>query len=158
GNSASLSPQERFVAAVNGRHVAEMKEQGVAGEVWDTTNGKRVSRFEFVGESGPDTAGISPDARALVVATRHEIFVIDLPSARLRVLADPSKKSLQSPVVFSPDGRLFAIGQGVRGSGGGPVQVWETASGSIRHTFDGHLRDTLTVAFSPDGRLLASGS
>jgi hypothetical protein len=38
------------------------------------------------------------------------------------------------------------------------VQVWETASGSIRHTFTGHALDTLAVAFSPDGRLLASGS
>src|SRR5207244_9464245 len=38
------------------------------------------------------------------------------------------------------------------------VQVWETASGSIRHTFAGHRNETPTLAFSPDGRLLASGS
>jgi hypothetical protein len=157
-NHAFLSPDGRFVVVVNGSYAPETKEQNVMGEVWDTLNGKQVSRFELIGKRGPETAGISPDGRTVVVATRQEIFVVDLLIGRLRLRADPSDQGPRSPVVFSPDGRQFAIGQYIGGSGRGMVQVWETASGSIRHTFNGHLKETRTVAFSPDSRLLASGS
>ena len=55
-------------------------------------------------------------------------------------------------VAFSPDGRTLA--------GGGDedtVHLWDVATGTLRHTLEGHGDGVHSVAFSPDGRILASG-
>ncbi|KAF4767108.1 hypothetical protein N7455_011603 [Penicillium solitum] len=38
------------------------------------------------------------------------------------------------------------------------VQLWDTATGSLQQTLEGHSDSVCSVTFSPDGRLLASGS
>ena len=37
-------------------------------------------------------------------------------------------------------------------------RLWDTATGALQQTLEGHLGRFSSVAFSPDGRLLASGS
>ena len=56
-------------------------------------------------------------------------------------------------VAFSPDAtRLLS------GSGDNTVKVWDTASGHLIRTFEGHDRQVTSVAFSPDGARVLSGS
>ena len=38
------------------------------------------------------------------------------------------------------------------------VKVWDTGTGKLVHTFEGHLAGISTVAWSPDGETIASGS
>jgi WD40 repeat protein len=38
------------------------------------------------------------------------------------------------------------------------VKLWDTATGALQQTLEGHSNGVGSVAFSPDGRLLASGS
>jgi WD40 repeat protein len=56
-------------------------------------------------------------------------------------------------VVFSPEGRLVALG-----SGNGEMRLLEATSGIPLLSYQGHANAVRTVAFSPDGKLLASGS
>ena len=56
-------------------------------------------------------------------------------------------------VAFSPDGKLFAMGDGYS-----VVSLWETASGKEILACKGHTYRVESVAFSPDGMTLASGS
>lgn len=157
--SAYFAPDGRHVVVVTGRGYDRVSRlQTVVGEVWSTEGGKLLITCESIKKSEGKTAGLSPDGRTLVISSSDRQSVFELPSGRLRLEASDSRRTPLSPVVFSPDGRLFAIGQGADGDDTGTVQLWETTSGSIRHSFEGHSKRTAVIAFSPNGRLLASGS
>ena len=101
--------------------------------------------------------GIS--ARAFIVVSAIVVFDwITLASMR----AQPPNNSLPVEIVptvghsgyvwsvkFSPDGRSVL-------SGGDTVKLWNTTSGRLIRTFEGH-REVFSVAFSPDGRSVLSG-
>src|SRR5262249_53791425 len=72
---------------------------------------------------------------------------------KLRTL--PGPKTQVRAVVFSPDGTLLAST-----TVDGVVNVWEVATGRLRHTLSGPGSSNTwgwTVAFSPDGKTLATG-
>jgi serine/threonine protein kinase len=75
------------------------------------------------------------------------VKVFDLASGQ-EVLAI---KGLGGPVVFSPDGKLLA-------SGDGDPTVWDAASGINLWTLPGHKGSVESLAFSPDSKYLATGS
>jgi len=57
-------------------------------------------------------------------------------------------------VSFSPDGKLFAAGSSLDGTG--EVRVYEADSGKRLSKFDGQKGGVFAVAFSPDGKTVAS--
>ena len=56
-----------------------------------------------------------------------------------------------SSVVFSPDGKTIASGDG-----DGEVRVWNATTGTLIHELIGHEAHVNSVVFSPDGKTLAS--
>jgi WD40 repeat protein len=56
-------------------------------------------------------------------------------------------------VAFSPDGVQIASG-----SYDNTIELWDTASGRLLGTLEGHSSLGMSVAFSPDGTRIASGS
>ena len=38
------------------------------------------------------------------------------------------------------------------------VRLWDSATGAVHRTLEGHLNGVFGVAFSPDGKLVASAS
>ena len=61
--------------------------------------------------------------------------------------------SLPTPLRDLPGGRTAAFG-----TGGGDIELYETATGQRRHTFTGLKRIVNSLAFSPDGATLLSQS
>lgn len=55
---------------------------------------------------------------------------------------------------ISPDGRQVVSG----GTNNGTLKIWDTASGALLRTLNGHTAIVASVAFSPDGRQVASSS
>ena len=41
---------------------------------------------------------------------------------------------------------------------GDKLGVWDAATGTVKHTLSGHIRQVVSVALSPDGRHLATGT
>jgi WD40 repeat protein len=60
-----------------------------------------------------------------------------------------------SSVGFSPGGSSVACGE-IRPNEMSRVVLWETDTGEVRHTLQGHFNNVDSVAFSPDGKTLAS--
>jgi WD40 repeat protein len=56
-------------------------------------------------------------------------------------------------VAFAPDCALLASA-----CSGNTVKLWETRSGLLRHSLQGHWGDVTRVAFAPDGEVLATGA
>jgi WD40 repeat protein len=56
-------------------------------------------------------------------------------------------------VAFSPDGIRVLSGSADR-----TLKLWDTATGQLLRTFEGHLEPISSVAFSPDGARVLSGS
>src|SRR5262245_35964469 len=55
-------------------------------------------------------------------------------------------------IALSADGRFL-----VSASEDGTLKVWDTATGNVLRTLQGHDKQVLAVSVSPDGSLIASG-
>lgn len=57
---------------------------------------------------------------------------------------------------FSPDGRTLAIARGAADTA--RVELWEVATGTLRHTIGGFEGQVWSASFAPDGRTLVTAS
>ena len=97
-------------------------------------------------------AMFSPDGSRLAIASSVGIWLYDTQTYKaLSLLADNTDSS--NVLAFSPDGRTLA-----KGNGNGTVHLWDTVTGILRHTLEGHEGWITRVEFSPDGRTLVSAS
>jgi WD40 repeat protein len=161
--SMTMSAYGRLYPSPDGRHLAiiEMNTtdqptcRWVIG-VYELKTGKEVRRFRGTGTLSELTWSAGGTRIAVVGAwngLRQQqggiVFVGDLSTDHPPLRATRTSQHCVA-AALSPDGRMLAV------SMDGAIQLWEVATGKIRHTFVGLRFAARSLAFAPDGRALAS--
>jgi WD40 repeat protein len=93
----------------------------------------------------------APDDRAIAVAHRAQVRVVDSTTFRDRVRLR-GHDDLVTAIAFSPDGRTIATA-----SRDEHARLWDATTGRERRRLDGHVGEVTAIAFDPSGRILATG-
>jgi WD40 repeat protein len=147
----ALSPDGRTLALVNNSEILLL----------DTATGREAARLRSNEFHGAQSLTYFPDGRRLIAAGWNVPYLFDLPAGTGRPLtlslpagSEPNERS-DGPVTLSADGtRLVRAGQPY--GGGGPVRVWDTATGKPLVTVRPAQRDGHQAVLSPDGSRLVT--
>jgi len=94
----------------------------------------------------------SPDGKLLMTGTDLKARLWEIAGARAR-FESPAPDQPVFAVAFDPDGKRVASGgQDQR------IRLWNSATGALEKTLEGHAHFVRCLAFRPDGKQLASGS
>jgi WD40 repeat protein len=109
--------------------------------LWDSSTGKMVDTFD-----GKPPIGFLPDGSLIITIKGGAEQVLDIPSGRLLKTYQFNAFNL----AISPDGEKIVTGHDHK------VKLWETSSGTLLNTYEGHENLVMGCAFSPDGRSVIS--
>jgi len=143
----------------DGRRLACMNYSGSVHEVtvWEVdewTVSRRIRGVRF--ESFWGAMDFSPNSKALVVGDAdHHLEVVDLASGSTDVNFPEAHSEGISSVAWSPNGSIIASGSAFSG---GPIRLWDAASGELLGKLEGHTSWICELVFSKDGLWLYSAS
>jgi WD40 repeat protein/serine/threonine protein kinase len=125
--------------------------------VWEVDQWTVVRQIRGVRVMGwQGVLDFAPDGKALVIgAADHHLQVIDLASGNTCVDIPEAHPDPITSVAWSRNTSVIASGCGYSG---GPIRLWEAASGQPLGTLEGHTAWICQLVFSADGRRLYSSS
>ncbi len=98
----------------------------------------------------------SPDGKALVIGGSDDrLQVIDCATGRTELEIPQGYGEATFSVAWSPNGSIIACGSGYNG---GPIRLWDAASGHLLGELKGHTSSIHELLFSANGRRLYSAS
>ncbi len=129
-------------------------------QLWDTRTWTLNGTFDKNKSGWPSQCTFSPDGNTIAVADLGQTTELwDVSTIRFKLTledsADPySEGTGLFSIVYSPNGDTVAIGS----NGTGTVRLWDTSTGTLKHTFIGEITSRESFSFSPDGNALATRS
>ena len=137
------------------------RQSGYVLSLWDLATGKKLGEVKEPGQPLRFAPALGPNNKtALATSAAGVLRAIDLATGQEVRQIDTGDRVPCAGPVFSPDGKLFAVGLCDRVQENGPfdVCVFGAESDKPLRTFRGHAGPVNSLAFSPDGTTLASGS
>lgn len=163
-SAAAFSPDGKTLALAG----LQERDKGCASEIdlydGDMKRGKSVGYCNI----SVHAFAFSPDGKVLAAAEHQDsrwedsegtILFDTKTGEKIHTLKGPLPKQEEiSPGVlhtatFSPDGKTLATG-----GKGNVVELWDAASGALKHELTGHERKVTSVSFSPDSSKVVSAS
>jgi WD40 repeat protein len=157
--TAAFSPSgDRLVIARSARAAgAEQTVLMVTG--FDLKTGKKFADYEDHTATGAMFLAVASESMAVVVSGTGRMRLVDYETGRGgEDIETGVRRERTGAIVFSPDGKRFALGVGLDDWGPYGVKVYEWPSAKPLRTFLGHRSEVSALAFSPDSKTLASGS
>ncbi len=112
----------------------------------------RAGHLTDIGREG--SYQFSPDGSQLAVFTSIGIWIYDVQTGKkIKLLTDHWKGAIDK-TVLSPDWRHLTCPRNSWEHH--EIRLWDTRTGEVKTTFEGHRERVEWVAFSPDGKMLAS--
>lgn len=130
---------------------------------YDLKTGKKLAEVEDpVRSSGTVSVVVADDEWLVVASSAGRVWQVQYAKGKIGKDLDRlpvrGEAPVQGPIVFSPDGKRFAIGVvGQRYTSYG-VRVYDWPQGKPLKTFIGHRGPVTALRFSSDGKFLASGA
>ena len=97
----------------------------------------------------------SPDSRQLAVFTSIGVWIYDVQTGQEIRLLKIHREIGVNKTALSPDWKLLTSPGYSREYHG--IRLWDTHTGKIKTTLEGHTQRVTSVAFTPDGKMLAGG-
>ena len=156
-NSVAFSDDGTRIASVSGDKTVR---------VWDVMSGRLVLGPLMGHTNWCIFVAFSPDSKRIVSSSRFgDVCVWNADTGVL--LAGPSLRHAEGALVLafapknshtavSPDGRWIA--PFARDTGGGVVHVWDSKTGQVAASLEGHTKFISTITFSADSRLVLTAS
>ena len=141
----------------DGKWLASMSEPDEV-TVWDVGQWAVVRRTRGVRPMGWHVGALdfSPDGKTLVVGDAvHHLRLFDLATGNTDVNIPEAHPEGISSVAWSPTGSVIASGSAFSG---GPIRLWDAASGKAFGSLEGHTSWICELVFSTDGLRLYSAS
>ena len=158
-SSVAYSPDGRLLATTAGNAIQEMlgpfagQAPPHAVRLWDATTGQEHRAISRFGKA----LAFSPTAPHVASASGKQLRIHDLTNGK-EIAAWPAFKETAAVLLYSPDGKLLAVGFNSLKEGWdapGPVRVFDAASGAVVREIPAHAKQVSKLAFSRDGRRLA---
>jgi len=124
--------------------------------VWEVDRWTIVLQKRDVKPSIPHLGWVdfSPDGKALAIGDAdHHVQVVDLANGDTVLDIPEAHAESITRVAWSPNGSVIASGSGYRG---GPIRLWDAASGKPVGALEAHTSWISQLIFSADGRRLYS--
>lgn len=102
------------------------------------------------------SAKISPDKENYIFISKGEVFLSVFNSKTGIKYGLNEHPYIVINYTFSPDGKLFAASSAADGDG--MILIWDTETGKIVQSFDGHTNYISSLCFSPDSKHVISSS
>jgi len=158
--AAALSQDgTRLVLITAARNAAGRPVLAIVG--FDMKTGKKIGEVEDPAAAGTMSLAVASETMAVVSSTSGRVWSVDYAAGKIGAEIDkiPTRgEQVPTTVVFSPDGKRFAIGLVGEKFETYGVRVYDWPSGKALYTFIGHAGPVTAMRFSPDGQFLASGA